>query len=132
MIGEIQERRSGCKLISLEKQGNEGRGKNDRSGHFRLLVAGNLVQAVSECAIANLIVILDVTEKIVCREMLRRPAMHPSPPMRVDTVVDIRAGKRLSQLCQRSEVAVIAMPVAGEQGKERVMEVVAPLRSDAP
>ena len=43
-------------------------------------------------------------------------------------VVHERAGERLGQRAQRAEVGVVALPLAGEQRVQRVVDVVVPLR----
>ena len=65
--------------------------------------------------------------------MGRDPEHVDLPPMRAaaeagpDAVVDEHLGQGLGERGERPEVAVVALPLAGDDRVDRVVEVVAPL-----
>src|SRR5258708_2563775 len=54
--------------------------------------------------------------------------MHPPATLRICAVVDEAAPKALRDLRDRTEVTQVAGRLAGEDGVERVMKIVVPLR----
>src|SRR6185295_10718925 len=81
--------------------------------------------------VADLVVVLQVAEEAVTGHTGRRAPVTTLPEARVLTGVDPGAGEGGGELSQAAEVGVVAGPLAGEDGVQRVVEVVAPLRVEA-
>ena len=90
------------------------------------------MQAITNGAIAYLVVILYVASEAMRAEMVRGPAMDALAKVSIDAVVDEVLFKRFSKLGQFSKVRVVAARRFALQGREKsVMKVVAPLRVHA-
>ena len=132
VIGKVLKRRRRGPLLALKDHGNERAQEHDRGGNLRALNAHAFVQPFPDRTIADLVMILDVTQKPVLRQISRRAPMHALSMLRVDAVVHKRVLDRFRQLAQRAEVAVIPFCGSGiKPCEERVVEIVAPLRINA-
>src|SRR5258707_10874269 len=85
-------------------------------------------ETVAHRAIADLIVILHKRDKSMRRKPEHRPAMRPSPTLRIFTVVNEAAAKAFRELRDRSEIGQVASRLARQDGVQRVMKIVVPLR----
>ena len=86
---------------------------------------------VADRAVADLVVVLQVARRTRCAGIASRSTGRPCVRPRNDdqrAVVEERAGQRLGQRAERAEVGVVALPLAGQQRVQRVVEVVVPLR----
>ena len=80
--------------------------------------------------VADLVVVLQVAEEAVGggAQHVHRPAVAAAAERRPAAVVEEHPGQRLGERRDRAEVAVVALPLAGERRVHGVVEVVAPLR----
>ena len=92
-----------------------------------------MLQPVAGRAIAHLIMVLDIANKVMCRKPVHWASVLPAPIHRVLAVVHKNVRQRLHQLLEGSKVVVVPHPVLFhmQQRKQRMMEVIAPLRIDA-
>lgn len=81
-------------------------------------------------AVAHLIVVLKATDKSVSREIGSRTTMAASAIGRVTAVVGEPLRQDLGQVGQRSEVMVVAVPLAREHRMQSVVKVFVPLGID--
>src|SRR5258708_38072257 len=82
-------------------------------------------------AITNLIVILHEHNKFVRRESEHRSSMAAAATLRINAVVNEPARKTFRELRDRSEIAKVTGRLARQDGVQRVMKIVVPLRVQA-
>ena len=136
VVGEVLPRRRRAPLLAHEQHRRERRGQHQR--RRRPEQAGRRALADSRSPtrpVADLVVVLQRTP----RNRARAPAPVDRPPVRA--AAERRAASPswknapVSVLGQRvdgdAEVGVVALPLAGQQRVQRVVEVVAPLRASA-
>ena len=75
--------------------------------------------------------VLDERHEAIARVDRRRGAVPAAAVRRVLPVVDEAGRDRLAQVGDAPEVGEVAAPVAGDDGVQRVVKVVAPLRVEA-
>src|SRR5215813_11156195 len=82
-------------------------------------------------SIADLIVSLRIAEKTMTGKSARRSAMAPAAKSRMASIVDKRASKSFGQISDGTKVGVVAKPLAGKNGVQGVVKIVAPLGRNA-
>ena len=88
MVGEVLEWRRCGPFLTLKNQWNEGTQQYESRCDFRAIQSGNVTDPVTDCAIADLIVVLNVAEKTMLRQRTCRPPMDAIAISGVDSVVD--------------------------------------------
>ena len=132
MVGKVKKRRRGGRFLTLKNQRNEWAQQNHSSSDLRAIDSGNVADSVARRTIAHLIVILNVAKKAMLRQQAGVPAVDTIAIARVNAIVNKGLSKCLGQLRERAEVGVVASSLAwAKNSKERMMEIVAPLRADA-
>src|SRR5437773_2509752 len=132
VIGEIEERARGRPLLTHEEHGDERREQDDRRGDLGALDAAQVDEPLAPRAVAHLVVILAVREEAVGGQIADGTPVAPPAEGGAPPVVHEDVAQRLREVFDAPEIAVVPGVLAGEDGVERVMEVVAPLRVTAP
>src|ERR1700733_14450612 len=132
MVREVLEGRGGSVLLTLKDERDEWSGEDKAGGDLRTVEADDLLEAIAGGAIADLIVVLDEADKVMHGEAVHRASVPAVAILRERAVVDEDAGERLGKIFEGAEVVVVALALLDVQdGEERVVEVVAPLRVHA-
>ncbi len=128
-MGEVEKRGGSGPLLALKEHRNEGREQVDGGGDLLRLRAGDMRQSLPAGSVPYLIVILDVAEKPIRREIRGRAAVSAPAGALIGAVEHVVPLERVRHHVERSEVSVVAPPLPGNEGVYRVVEVVAPLRA---
>src|SRR6185437_6712489 len=108
MIGEVKKRSSRRPFFTLKQHGNKWPKQNESRRNFCTINSSAVGDPVANRPIANLIVILNKTQKAMLVNILHRAPMHPVPVPRKDPVVVERFFECLCKLRQRAEICVVA------------------------
>src|SRR5271166_1062537 len=130
VVGEVLPRSVRAPLLAHEQHRGVGRGQHQAGADLDQLGRERGGDPVAEGPVSDLVVILQVTEEAVSghAEHVDLPPVRPAAEGGPDAVVEEHPGVGLGQRRQRPEVAVVALPFAGDRRVHRVVEVVAPLR----
>ena len=132
--GEEREGRRRRPLLPHEEHRGERSGQRQQRGAGDLVVVEVLGRAVAAGAVADLVVVL-VGDHEAPRRHVRgvdRPAVVAVAEGGEGAVVEEALLAHLGQRLERLEVGVVAGGLAGQRDVDGVVEVVAPLRVEAP
>src|SRR5882757_5508303 len=131
MIGEILKRRRRVPFLALKQHRNKWRCHQQRRGNFKLVDSNQMPKPLTHRAITNLIMILQERDESMRRESLHRPTVRAPPTFRIDTVVRETSSKSFRQLRDGAEIGQVAGTLVSQDGMQRVMKIVIPLRIEA-
>ncbi|MDZ7781194.1 MAG: hypothetical protein U5R14_14865 [Gemmatimonadota bacterium] len=128
VIDEIEERCELTVLFAHEQERRIGREERARGRQLELLEAHERRQPVALSPVAHLVVVLRAHHHPIRSDADRRPPVPALAEARARAGEDVPLPKGLLQVAQGPEVTVVTLPLPGEKGVERVMEVVVPER----
>src|ERR1700755_1449528 len=95
VIGEVQERSRGAKLLSLEKHGHKWSCQHQRSGYFCPADAGLVADPLALGTVANLVIVLYETDEAMAGQAYNLATVVSPAMFRVVAVIDKYAVERL-------------------------------------
>src|ERR1700676_1425536 len=128
MTCEVLKRRYLTILLAHKQKWNEWREHRYPRGKLQGLKINQLAEPFASGAIADLIVILDANYKAGTPQTGGGVAGSPSPELRMLPGVKPAISHRDSQVMHIAKVGIVSGTFAGEQGMQRMMKIIAPLR----
>src|SRR6266850_480939 len=127
MADEILKRRDFAVFLSHEQKRDERGQQDGAGGQLESFQRDQLTQALTEHAVAHLIVILRKDHELLRWHVTGGMAVPPPAIRRIVASIHESLAKRLSQVFKLPEILIIAAPIIGEQDAQGVVKIVIPL-----
>jgi hypothetical protein len=125
---KIEKGRRVAVFLPHKQERQTGGQERHARGQFQGLQGDQPAQALAPEAVSHLVVVLGKDHEALGRNVPGRGPVPPLPVGRILPGINEPLAPGLGQLCQAAEIFIIAASLAGEQGVQRVVEIVVPVR----